>query len=80
MQSLDRIHRVGGSEKKPSFYYFLQYEESLDQDVLDNVRNKAERMSQIIDQEYPIYSLDMFDEDDELAAYMRIFASESQDI
>ena len=80
LQSLDRIHRVGGSEKKPSFYYFLQYEESLDQDVLDNVRNKAERMSQIIDQEYPIYSLDMFDEDDELAAYMRIFASESQDI
>ena len=80
LQSLDRIHRVGGSEDKPSFYYFLQYEESLDQDVLDNVRNKAERMSQIIDQEYPIYSLDMFDEDDELTAYMRLFAGESQDI
>ena len=80
LQSVDRIHRVGGSEDKPSFYYFLQYEESLDQDVLDNVRNKAERMSQIIDQEYPIYSLDMFDEDDELAAYMRLFASESQNI
>lgn len=80
LQSLDRIHRVGGSEDKPSFYYFLQYENSLDQDILENVRNKAKRMSQIIDQDYPIYSLDMFDEDDEIAAYMRLFASESQDI
>lgn len=80
LQSLDRIHRVGGSEDKPSFYYFLQYEKSLDQDVLDNVRGKAERMSQIIDQEYPIYSLDMFDEDDEIAAYTRLFAGESKDI
>ena len=80
LQSLDRIHRVGGSEEKPSYYYFLQYEQSLDQDILENVRNKAERMSQIIDQDYPIYSLDMFDEDDEHAAYMRLFTSESKNI
>ena len=35
-------------------------------------------MSLIIDQDYPIYSLDMFDADDEHAAYERLFASESQ--
>lgn len=80
LQSLDRIHRVGGSEEKPSYYYFLQYEQSLDQDMLENVRNKAERMSQIIDQDYPIYSLDMFDVDDEHAAYMRLFVNESQSV
>ena len=73
LQSLDRIHRVGGSEYKPSFYHFLQYANSLDQDVLANVRGKAKRMSQIVDQDYPIYSLDMFNEDDELAAYDRLF-------
>ena len=31
LQSLDRIHRVGGSENKSSYYHFLQYEQSLDQ-------------------------------------------------
>lgn len=77
LQSLDRIHRVGGSEEKPSYYYFLQYEQSLDQDILENVKNKAERMSLIIDQDYPIYSLDMFASDDEDRAYERLFANES---
>ena len=80
LQSLDRIHRVGGSELKQSNYYFLQYEQSLDQDILENVRNKAERMSQIIDQDYAIYSLDMFDTEDELGAYMRLFVNESQSV
>lgn len=78
LQSLDRIHRVGGSEDKPSYYHFLQYEHSIDQDILENIGNKAERMSLIIDQDYPIYSLDMFDADDEHAAYERLFTSESQ--
>ena len=76
LQSLDRIHRVGGSENKSSYYHFLQYDRTLDQDILANVRGKADRMSQIIDQDYPIYSLDMFDEDDELAAYDRLFSSD----
>ena len=69
---------MGGSEEKPSHYFFLQYEQSLDQDILENVRNKAEKMSQVIDQDYPIYSLDMFELDDEHAAYARLFVSESQ--
>lgn len=73
MQSLDRIHRVGGSEHKPSHYDFLQYEDSVDHDILLNVRQKAENMSAIIDQDYPIYSLDMFAEDEEAEAYDRLF-------
>jgi SNF2 family DNA or RNA helicase len=69
LQSLDRIHRVGGSENKQAHYYFLQYANTIDADILYNVQQKAENMSCIIDQDYAIYSLDMFDEDDELRAY-----------
>jgi len=76
LQSLDRIHRVGGSETVEANYYFLQYENSIDQDILNNLRRKAERMSRIIDQDYRIYSLDMFDdEDEELNAYDRLFGN-----
>ena len=80
LQSLDRIHRVGGSEEKPSYYHFLQYEESLDQDILLNLNDKAERMNSIINQDYPIYSLDMFETDDEDDAYLKLFANEPQSI
>ncbi len=80
LQSLDRIHRVGGSEEKPSYYHFLQYEDSLDQDILSNLNNKAERMNSIINQDYPIYSLDMFETDDEDDAYLKLFANEPQSI
>jgi SNF2 family DNA or RNA helicase len=73
LQSLDRIHRVGGSEDKVAHYHFLQYGGSVDQDLLSNVQNKARRMSAIIDQDYPVYALDMFAADDELEAYARLF-------
>jgi SNF2 family DNA or RNA helicase len=74
LQSLDRIHRVGGSETVEANYFFLQYENTIDQDILSNLRRKADRMSKIIDEDYKIYSLDMFDdEDDELKAYNRLF-------
>lgn len=74
LQSLDRIHRVGGSETVQANYYFLQYANSIDQDILINLRRKAERMSKLIDQDYNIYSLNMFDdEDDEIKAYDRLF-------
>jgi len=73
LQSLDRIHRVGGSENKQSHYYFLQYEDTIDEDILNNVQNKAKRMNTIIDRDYAIYSLDMFSLDDELEAYERLF-------
>ncbi len=73
LQSLDRIHRVGGSEDKIAHYYFLQYAGTVDEDLLTNVRAKAQRMSAIIDRDYPVYSLDMFGADEELEAYARLF-------
>lgn len=73
LQSLDRIHRVGGSEDKIAQYHFLQYAGSVDHDVLANVQKKAAAMSAIIDRDYPVYDLDMFSADDELAAYERLF-------
>lgn len=73
LQSLDRIHRVGGSEERPANYYFLQYEDTIDDDILANLRSKADRMSAVIDREYPVYSLDMFAADEELEAYERLF-------
>jgi hypothetical protein len=66
---------VGGSEEKEAHYHFLQYEHSLDQDILANLQGKAARMSEIIDKDFPIYSLDMFADDDELEAYARLFGS-----
>lgn len=73
LQSLDRIHRVGGSEKKSAHYYFLQYDKSIDSDILDNLKAKAKKMYDIIEEDYSIYSLDMSDETDEISAYERLF-------
>lgn len=73
LQSLDRIHRVGGSEDKEAFYYFLQYENTIDSDIFENIKEKAQRMYDIIEEDYNIYSLDMFEDSDELAAYERLF-------
>ncbi len=73
LQSLDRIHRVGGSEKKQANYYFLQYENSIDQDIVANLNDKAERMYSLIETDYNVYTLDMFNEDDDIDAYKRIF-------
>ena len=73
LQSLDRIHRVGGSENKSAHYVFLQYEDTIDEDILTNLQAKADAMYRIIDKDYAVYSLDMFAEDEELEAYGRIF-------
>lgn len=78
LQSLDRIHRVGGSENKPANYFFLQYENSLDQDILSNLQQKSDNMSRIIDQDYPIYDLNMFTEDEEINAYERLFGKQTK--
>ena len=59
-----------------SHYYFLQYEDSIDSDILANVQRKAANMAAIIDQDYAIYSLDMFEDDDDLKAYERLFRDE----
>ena len=80
LQSLDRIHRVGGSEHKAAHYYFLQYEDTVDRDILANVQRKAQNMSAIIDQDYAIYSLDMFAEEEEVEAYERLFGKQSKSV
>ena len=77
LQSLDRIHRVGGSENNVANYYFLQYENSIDQDIRKNLEAKAQKMYEIVEQDYEIYNLDLDDDqqdqDDDIAAYKRIF-------
>lgn len=76
LQSLDRIHRVGGSEINQAHYHFLQYENTIDQDIRDNLDRKAKRMYEIIEEDYKIYSLDMFEEEGEIEAYERLFSRE----
>lgn len=73
LQSLDRIHRVGGSEVNQANYYFLQYPSTIDQDIIHNLDNKAKKMYDVIEEDYGIYSLDMFEDDEEIQAYERLF-------
>jgi len=73
LQSLDRIHRVGASEKVSAYYDFLTYENTIDEDIIDNLARKAEKMAKIIDQDYRIYSLDMTDVSGDEEAYERLF-------
>lgn len=75
IQSLDRIHRVGGSEIKQANYYFLQYRSSLDQDIKNNLETKTNKMYDIIEQDYNIYNLDIYDDelDEDISAYKRLF-------
>ena len=54
LQSLDRIHRVGGSEEKVSYYRFLQYADTFEHEIFANLRAKATRMADIIDQDFPL--------------------------
>lgn len=74
LQSLDRIHRVGGSEINRANYHFLQYKDTIDQDIKANLDKKAQRMYEVIEEDYNIYSLDMFEEDYASEAYKRLFS------
>jgi len=56
LQSLDRIHRVGGSEHNPVYYHFLQYENSIDIKVHERVFQKANRQMQVIEQDNLTFS------------------------
>jgi len=57
LQSLDRIHRVGGSENNPVTYDFLHYEDSIDEKVYQKVFQKADRQMQIIESENLTFQL-----------------------
>ncbi len=54
LQSLDRIHRVGGSEDKVSYYRFLQYSDTFEYEILKNLKEKAKRMADVVDQDFPL--------------------------
>lgn len=75
MQSLDRIHRVGGSELIAANYYFLQYKNTIDKDIKNNLDTKTKKMYEVIEEDYTIYSLDMFDSDGDSEAYVRLFVN-----
>lgn len=49
LQSLDRIHRVGGSENKVSYYNFLENLDTVEPNILKNIRTKADKMFSILD-------------------------------
>jgi SNF2 family DNA or RNA helicase len=74
LQSLDRIHRVGGSETQEAHYYFLQNNNAIDQDVMDNITKKAQKMFALLNDELPAFeSAPHEDEDEEIKAYERLF-------
>ncbi len=73
LQSLDRIHRVGGSEIIEANYHFLQYINTIDIDIKKNIDGKTKKMFDIVDEEYAIYSLNMAESDGDAEAYKRIF-------
>lgn len=77
LQSLDRIHRVGGSENISVNYYFLQYENNFEQTIMDNLNTKSENMRVLIEQDYPIYSIDMLDDDElDIEIYNQLFGQD----
>lgn len=75
LQSLDRIHRVGGSESIEANYHFLQYKSTIDIDIKNNIDSKTRKMFGIIEEDYPIYSLNMEEPDGDAEAYKRIFVN-----
>ena len=64
LQSLDRIHRVGGSEHKTSYYHYLHYADTLEPEILRNVSEKATRMSVVLDVDFPYCNTDLPDIED----------------
>ena len=66
LQSLDRIHRVGGSENEPVYYDFLHYEKSIDEEIFKRVFEKADRQMQVIESDNLNFSLPDDDDFDNL--------------
>ena len=58
LQSLDRIHRVGGSEKNSVQYDFLHYKDTVDTKVYERVFQKANRQMQVIEEDNLTFDLD----------------------
>ena len=73
LQSLDRIHRVGGSETVEVHYYFLQYIDTIDQDIGGNPSREKPKMFDLIEEDYAIYDLDMTGNTEDTEAFKRVF-------
>jgi len=63
LQSLDRIHRIGGSETKPVHYDFLQYSNSIDEKIFSRVFEKADRQMQFLEEDNLLFDLTSQEED-----------------
>jgi len=63
LQSLDRIHRVGGSEDFPVNYYFLHYENSIESKIYERVFQKANQQMKVIDKDNLTFSPDEEEDD-----------------
>jgi len=75
LQSLDRIHRVGGSETQEAHYYFLQNKNAIDRDIADNLDRKIQKMFGLLDDELP--EPEKTDEEqEEIKAYERLFKAD----
>ena len=72
LQSLDRIHRVGAIKNLPSYYYILNYSNTVERDIWDRVNIKAEKMKAIMDTDYAVYELDIKDNSIENDLYEKI--------
>lgn len=79
LQSLDRIHRVGGSETVDTHYYFLHYENTIDYDIAKNLADKAKKMNDLIEEDYGIYDLDMEEGNEDERAFERLFIETKSD-
>ena len=73
LQSLDRIHRVGGSETQEAHYYFLQNKSAIDSDVMSNLDRKVEKMFGVLDDHVPRPDSVGDENQEEIEAYERLF-------
>jgi SNF2 family DNA or RNA helicase len=76
LQSLDRIHRVGGSETQEAHYYFLQNKNAIDRDVMDNLDRKVQKMFGVLDDKVPQPDSVGDENQEELKAYERLFEAD----
>lgn len=76
LQSLDRIHRVGGSETQEAHYYFLQNKNAIDRDVMDNLDRKVQKMFGVLDDKLPQPDSTGDESNEEIKAYKRLFQAD----
>jgi SNF2 family DNA or RNA helicase len=76
LQSLDRIHRVGGSETQEAHYYFLQNKNAIDRDVMDNLDRKVQKMFGVLEDKLPQPDSVGDENQEEIQAYERLFKAD----